>query len=226
MRIVLCGVKGSGKDTVGDLLVIDHDFKKYAFATPLKKMVLHAFPGFSFDAVYGPSNMREEQYEQYPFSGICVSCGFECGKIGGDGYVELHYSCRRCLAKYPAFINPRIALQTLGTEWGRRLYKNVWIDAAFAEMQEVDDSLSRSHNWVVTDGRFRNEVERTRELSGVAVLLTRGLKESTDPHPSEAELRSMDPKRDFDFVFDNANLTLSDLPRAVELLVRDLAART
>lgn len=369
MRIVLCGVKGSGKDTVGDLLVRDHGFKKYAFATPLKKMVLHAFPKFEFDDLYGPSENRERPYKEYPRHDLTFQypacppgavwvplsngrghtlvdaddldavsakrwCRFEKGRenrtiyaktdlpgkvsiplhqfllpvpegmvvdhINGDGLDNRRNNLRACLVaenrrnerkrmpsdghrpsspfkgvswddsrqKWVAkiavngetinlgrtdnereaarlydeaahkefgtyarlnshlYVTPRVALQELGTGWGRRLCKNVWIDAAFTEMQEVDDSLSRSHDWVVTDGRFRNEVERTRELGGKAVLLTRGLKESTDPHPSEAELRSMDPKRDFDFVFDNANITLNDLPRAVELLVHDLAART
>lgn len=242
MIIVLCGVRGSGKDTIGDLLVKNHEFRRYAFATPLKKMVLHAFPRFEFDDLYGPSKNREKQYEQYPFSGICVGCGIVCQEImdthkDGDGIRAEHngWTCVSCGMSYPQFINPRIALQTLGTEWGRRLYQNVWIDAAFNEMKEVNsfDDVQGYHlgtapqdlppprNWVITDGRFKNEVRRSRELGGITVLLTRGLKESTDPHPSEAELRTIDHK-EFDFIFDNANYTLEQLPSALKLMLKEL----
>lgn len=230
MIIVLCGVRGSGKDTVGDLLVKNHEFRKYAFATPLKKMVLHAFPRFEFDDLYGPSKNREKQYPAYPFSGVCVGCGVVCQEIvdthkDGDGIrTERNgWTCVSCGMSYPQFINPRIALQTLGTEWGRRLYQNVWIDAAFDELRAVSSggNTEEPFDFVITDGRFKNEVRRSRELGGITVLLTRGLKESTDPHPSEAELKTID-RKEFDFIFDNANYTLEQLPSALELMLKEL----
>ena len=39
MIIVLCGVAGSGKDTIADILAEKHGFHKESFAAPLKKML-------------------------------------------------------------------------------------------------------------------------------------------------------------------------------------------
>lgn len=236
MIIVLCGVRGSGKDTIGDILVKNHGFRKEAFANPLKEMVKHAFPAFTDEDLYGPSKNRERQYEQYPFSGECLGCGRSCVWVVGEG--DDHWWCARCHTKYPKHVSPRVALQTLGTEWGRRLYPDVWIDACFKRMDQhrqiikeqrlpilygsrKDIPVPELPDFVVTDGRFRNETRRSQELGGITIQLTRGLKESTDPHPSEAELRTMKPE-EFDLVFNNALLTLEELPREVGYLLKRL----
>lgn len=245
MIIVLCGVRGSGKDTIGDILVRDHGFRKEAFANPLKEMVKHAFPAFTDEDLYGTSKNRERQYEQYPFSGECLRCGGQCATAASlpnlDGLLPPHdryWWCSGCDISYPRHVSPRVALQALGTEWGRRLYKNVWIDACFKRMDQhrqiikeqrlpilygsrKDIPVPELPDFVVTDGRFRNETRRSQELGGITIQLTRGLKESTDPHPSEAELRTMKPE-EFDLVFNNALLTLEELPREVGYLLKRL----
>lgn len=201
MILVLGGVRGSGKDTVGALLVNNYGFKKDAFANPLKEMVKKAFPAFTDEDLYGPSSRRETQYEEYPFSGDCVACGTRC-ELLHHGWV-----CPRCSSSYPAYLNPRIALQTLGTEWGRRLYSEVWVDAAFRRIQGQG-------NYVITDCRFRNEVQRSAASGAFTVKLTRGLDHSSDTHQSEAEFRTI-PNSFFSYVLDNAALSLAELPEAV-----------
>jgi hypothetical protein len=238
MIIVLCGVRGSGKDTIGDILAKNHGFTKEAFANPLKAMVKHAFPAFTDTDLYGPSKNREREYKQYPFSGDCVSCGFRCQKIDdslGGGWI-----CPQCGLAYPDAVNARVACQALGTAWGRRLYRNVWIDACFERIRYdtlgkhminpttgtsvTFDEWAFNRDWVITDGRFRNEVRRSRELGGITVRLDRGLSESTDPHPSEAELRTMVPE-EFDVLFDNSRFTLEDLPLMVKNMVDGIKNR-
>lgn len=241
MIIVLCGVRGSGKDTIGDLLVANHGFQKTSFARPLKEMAKRAFPAFTEENLYGSSEKREEQYPQYPFSGTCVACGADCRQVTGDPHAEDHWCCTQCFRSYPLFINARIALQTLGTEWGRRLYRDVWIDAAFGAMQQARQHWkvanfgalygkaglrpSPEPHFVVTDGRFRNEVERSFALGGKTVLLTRGLEQSTDTHPSEAELRTLKP-HEFSYVFDNARLTLEQLPEHITKMLEHFEGRS
>lgn len=242
MIIVLCGVRGSGKDTIGDILAKNHGFTKEAFANPLKEMVKHAFPAFTDEDLYGPSKNRERGYEQYPLTS-CPWCG---GGITYDKYdnrggkfelMKDPLEHRRCSIEpshdwLPKFVSPRVALQTLGTEWGRRLYTNVWIDAAFARIKaarhwddvqgnmlgEAPQDLPPPRNFVITDGRFLNEVRRSRELGGLTVKLTRGLKESTDTHASEAEFRSI-PDSEFNLIFDNVAMSLEDLPTCVDNLI-------
>jgi len=212
MIIVLYGVKGSGKDTVGNLLS-PLGFNKESFAKPLKTMVKEAF-AFTDEDLYGTSSQREHQYTDYPFSGPCLECGTAELKPHLNGNLQ----CAGCLAVYPRYVTPRIALQTLGTQWGRRLYTNVWIDAAFSRISSALRQSGPGGRWVITDGRFANELRRCKELGAFAVKLTRGLAGSTDTHASEAEFRSI-PDHEFHYVLDNARLSLDDLPSAVSVLI-------
>lgn len=238
MIIVLCGVRGSGKDTIGDIFVKNHGFQKEAFANPLKEMVKHAFPAFTEEDLYGPSKNRERGYREYPLTS-CPWCG---GGIVYDDHLldpASPLGVKRCDTEpshcpLPEFVSPRIALQTLGTEWGRRLYTNVWIDAAFEKISRQQQNLAAwasrlavpkdyigKQNFVITDGRFLNEVRRSKELGAIVVKLTRGLEGSTDTHASEAEFRTM-ADTEFDLVFYNANSALEELPTRVGILYERL----
>lgn len=219
--IVLFGVKGSGKDTVGDLLRERYRFSKDSFASPLKKMVTEAFE-FTHEDLYGPSSGREREYEQYPMSGECLRCGTA---LFNDTDGKLSCVQPDCGMQYPTHVNPRIALQTLGTEWGRRLYKHVWIDAAARRVRNRAAKALTAWNehceegtyvvprldlgfeppqqrFVFTDGRFISEHERCVSLGWTTVLLLRKLDESTDTHASEAELKQI-PRSSFNYMLDN-----------------------
>lgn len=227
MIIVLAGAMGSGKDTVGDLLVKNHGFQKLAFADPLKKMVKMAFPAFTDESLYGPSSKRETQFPQYPFSGICPHCGCTCTDELDEVPEEqdrtdgMRYRCIPCELNYPQYISPRLALQTLGTEWGRRLYSDVWVDAAFEHIHAHDPRTyvkigpAYEKDWVITDCRFKNEVRGSKRNGGLVVRLTRNMDRNVTSHASEAELKTI-PVMEFDYVFDNAPMSLEDLPAEVD----------
>lgn len=241
--IVLFGVRGSGKDTVGHYLHNEHDFAPDSFAYPLKKMVKLAFPDMTDEDLFGPSEGRERQYAQYPrgAQAQCMRCDhwlFE----NADASPGKEMFCRNCLITYPKFVNPRIALQTLGTEWGRRLSPNVWIDAAVSrvraerliwrkrlfgrdkDQRDMPAGLAiqfeNEPKFVFTDGRFANEQARCSELGAHTVLLLRKLDESTDTHASEAELKTI-PREKFDHVLDNRG-TLDELPGLIEAMLKTL----
>lgn len=182
ITIVLCGVAGSGKDTVAEYLRKKYIFTVDSFAAPLKTMVKHAFPEFSDEHLYGDSSQRAYAYTQYPLNP--ASPYFKKGER--------------------EFVSPRVALQTLGTDWGRSLNDRIWVDAAFARLKDARRA-------VITDGRFKNEVLVSRANGAIVVRLARGLRSSTDPHPSEAELRQM-ADIEFDYVLGN------DLSTTVERL--------
>lgn len=242
MIIVLAGAMGSGKDTIGDILVKNYNFTKIAFADPLKKMVKLAFPAFTDEDLYGPSSRRATQYPQYPFSGYCIHCGLMCfdeyTKLLEDRNVTdgMRYYCAPCDMSYPEFVSPRLALQSLGTEWGRRLYPNVWVDAAFENIRKndsktyvMDGSMQEKHwitrNWAITDCRFKNEVEGSRKNDGLVVRLTRNMDVATTSHASEAELKTI-PLNQFDYVLDNALCDLAGLPEEVERMLSYLNTRS
>jgi len=208
MIITLFGAMGSGKDTTGDLLVANHGFTKASFASPLKRMAKIAFPALTDEDLYGSSKHRERRLEQYPFSGPCLRCNSNHFSLVTNDTLR----CNDCASAYPTHLTPRIILQTLGEEWGRRLHKPLWANAAI-------DTIPPSVDTIITDGRYRTELRATKARNGISVLLYRGLRESTTSHPSEAELRTI-PASEFDYQFRNDILELSDLPQAVEDLVR------
>lgn len=211
--IAMVGHSGSGKDTSCDMLVNQFDFKKTAFATPLKQMAKIAFPDFTDADLYGPSSLRETEYKQYPFGGTCLGCGKEC-ELNEE---KQKYTCMNCCLEYPPYVSPRAALTTLGTEWGRRLYPDIWAEAAVRTAQADPHPL-----WCLSDLRFHNEVDAVRNAGGRLIYLTR--KEPApgqrNLHASEASIASIRDR--CDWVIDNANMELSELYRSMGEILRFL----
>jgi hypothetical protein len=108
--------------------------------------------------------------------------------------------------RYPrcdgSYLTPRLALQTLGTEWGRNCYPNVWADLGVRKAVEwleanpwsreallayttVPDRLA-----VLTDCRFVNEARAIRQAGGEVWRVVRPghvLPPDVANHPSETE---------------------------------------
>lgn len=81
---------------------------------------------------------------------------------------------------YLAGRSPRHAMQTLGTDWGRKLmHEEFWV--------EVTKPLLRNGKVVVTDVRFLNEVMEIIELGGVPIgVEAEWQKPTPGEHESEA----------------------------------------
>ncbi len=74
---------------------------------------------------------------------------------------------------------PRRAMQTLGTEWGRVLHPDLWVQA-------WTTSIAGLERIVADDVRFENEVAAIRALGGRVVEVQRpGLVRPADVHVSE-----------------------------------------
>ena len=58
-------------------------------------------------------------------------------------------------------------LQWLGTEWGRSIDENIWVNVALNKIK----SIPESENVYVTDCRFENEEKALRELGFIFVML-------------------------------------------------------
>lgn len=176
--IALAGRAGSGKNTVATML----GAYEVAFADPLKRFCQEVFD-FSDAQVWGPSEERNRPDTRYPRSVQCPRCyasghdlnGVACSRCEGRGMLATH-------------LTPRYALQTLGTEWGRRCYANVWADLG------IRRALASSAEIVaITDCRFVNEARAVRAAGGEVWSIVRpgaGLDGAAGLHPSEAEQES------------------------------------
>lgn len=167
--IGIVGRAGSGKDTIADILVRDHNFVKVALADPMKRFLADIFQ-FSHYELWGPSAARET---------VHVASG----------------------------VSARRALKPLGTEWGRALWPEMWINrmlrvadkllaeprqawryqACVGEFQTPDDPPPRYAGVVVPDIRYPNEGVAIRARGGKLWRATHvsSAAAGADPHPSE-----------------------------------------
>lgn len=196
---------GSGKDTAADYLVKHYNFVKMSLADEMKRICKRVY-NFSDEQLWGPSEMRNKPDERYPRV-IKVS--------------EEMVSPDESVASYRReFLSPRVALQTLGTEWGRACYENTWVDATIRDAKRVLEGradysksagiFATTSDWaptgvVIPDCRFRNEIDAIHKAGGKMVRLRRngiqvgnvGIK----GHASEMEQATI-PDSDFDYVIE------------------------
>lgn len=81
--------------------------------------------------------------------------------------------------------SPRVAMQTLGTEWGREcISPTLWVDAVRRQIEAWP-----STKYLITDVRFVNEAIMIRELGGVLIQVERPDAKTTEhsAHASETE---------------------------------------
>jgi hypothetical protein len=130
MNIIgIVGKAGSGKDTVADILVRDHGFCKIALADPMKRACREFFD-FTDDQLWGPSEMRNEVDDRWPRPR-------ESHRLDENG------RCHVCFELFPPseeacfggdmYLSPRVALQQLGTQWGRAMSEDIWINKALKD---------------------------------------------------------------------------------------------
>lgn len=192
MVIGLAGFARAGKDTAGDYLVKNYGFKKAPPLAAKIKQIVQDVWGFSDEQIWGPA--KDLPDERYPFSGTCVVCGTSCGRD-----VQGHmFHCPSCGWFFNhRHITPRLTQQTLGTEWARRLYEDIWIDVGLRNIRE-----SEHDRWVFCDVRFRNEVHGIQDAGGLVPFINR-YPAPEHPHASETELLEMRRGGTFDAQIDN-----------------------
>jgi dephospho-CoA kinase len=95
-------------------------------------------------------------------------------------------------------LTPRKILQLMGTEVGRNIHPNVWVNIAMQKADKSDKIV------LIPDMRFKNEMKAVQFRRGITVRVNRNVETGT--HPSETELDN----ESFDFVIDN-NGSLDDL---------------
>jgi hypothetical protein len=157
--IGLLGKKKHGKDTCADMLVSERGYTKQAFADPLKKGIQQFFR-FSDEQLYNEVK-KEEIDERWGFS-------------------------------------PRKAMQIIGTDLLRQQFPLLMgIDPITGDQMWVKnmelrcDELAEkgSHNIVISDVRFQNEVDWILSRGGTIIKITRpDLCNVADTHSSESSI--------------------------------------
>jgi hypothetical protein len=196
---IIVGIMGnarSGKDTTALYLADKHRFIRVGLADPMKRFCKEVFD-FTDEQLYG--DKRDEPDTRYP----------RVVEKGLRGEVCEH-------------LTPRYALQTLGTEWGRNCYDDIWIEHGVHVAQELIDgyaTYSAKEGLQFTekdvgivpgvffsDLRFINEYNAVKKAGGLMVRIKRpgatGILGITG-HQSEEEQKSI-PDDKFDVILDNS----------------------
>lgn len=140
------------------------------------------------------------------------------------------------------FLVPRVALQSLGTEWGRAIYDDTWVDYALRVADAILDKgmsysqkngLYKPEGWgrlfnkkvtgvVIPDVRFKNEMRhiRIRRRGFLARISRPGFEGNVGiaNHASETEQKSIHDS-EFDFILSNVS-SLDVLKENVDKMVK------
>ena len=82
--------------------------------------------------------------------------------------------------------------QTLGTEWGRSIRDDFWLQLAGAHMADLQDCAEVfPHNFVLSDVRFQNEADWVRARGGVIWHIQRSAATPVRAHVSESEMENI-----------------------------------
>lgn len=252
----ISGHAGSGKDTVADYLVQEYKFVRVAWADPIKRFAYNVFL-FSEKQLWGPSNYRDTVDPRYSHKaawdeaqGRIESWGHEfCqGILGTDDVYAVEKAYKSLVhwffwlkTTHPK-LSPRVALQSMGTEWGREAVKDsLWVDALLRTTKTLLHEDGSTRTWaydpvvgifadqkagsvrgvVVSDVRFPNEVEAIKKDGGSIIRLSRPETDSLatsigiSDHASEVQEFSAD---DFDFLVNNDG-TLKELRSNIDLFM-------
>ncbi len=240
---------GAGKDAAADVLV-SIGYVKVGLADPLKRICKEVY-NFSDEQLWGPSALRDTPDFRYPRGAqqyrdaydreAAVSLEHESA-----GRLDAAASARANAVAWATqgWLTPRLALQLLGTEWGRHCYDNTWMEYAIRIAKELSTGVytyTQQAGLVLADGRvkppigvvfsdirFFNEYDAIKAVGGKVVRVKRQYAAVFPPgtdatHTSERQLPTYDDGK-FDYIIDNSGdlHMLSMLTRRMDDVLRGM----
>ena len=239
------GESGSGKDFCGRWVVDNKGFTRVAFADEIKRFCRVVFD-FDYEHLWGDPEFRNT--EMVPANKGCAAASnlfsVYWDRAMGNLDINVHTwvgglaltttekaeyvnvvrrwfdECRSRTNE--GMISARLALQLLGTEFGRHFKESIWVDFLFEQIiprinageyyaKEVGflpGRYSTTAGVIITDHRFHNELRETQRRDGYIIKLVRLSHEGKGNeaeeagiagHASEAEQRTI-PEDAYDLV--------------------------
>lgn len=189
-----------------------HPFiKLYSFADMLKDLACIDILGLKREQVYGTDEQKNStthlRWENMP--GVITEMMPEIDEkdletIGGR--IGPYYQKLRNGVVYhrPGLMTGREVMQFVGTEIFRKMYSKVWAEATIRKVLLENSDLA-----IITDCRFPDEAEATKNAGGKVIRLTREVY-SEDTHESETALdKDKFDWNKFDAIIDNQHMDLA-----------------
>lgn len=209
--IALAGRKGTGKSTIASWLVKERGYTELSLAKELKMLATRLFPRTITQALCdGLSEVRDRPYthEQQAQAVLELQAAQTYLRIDPDGrelidllfsdapkkpgYREVSEQLFQAFFPHDARLkSPRRILQFLGTEWGRTLWEDVWLNAVRREVE-----ANKSATYVIPDCRFANEARYLRDRLGAKIYWVEAatrVPDASDAHASEPTRRDLIP---------------------------------
>ena len=174
--IGLLGAKGCGKDTAAKFLVDELGYKRAAFADALYQEVADAF-GISVEFL-GNRDTKETELPS-----LCLD---KCKDLR-FGYCVMRHEKKTLKSDPDAWLrprSPRSILQLWGTEYRRRGIPGVcpgkdsyWLDIVAGVIATSPDA-----SFVITDVRFKNEMQLVEDFGGSSARVRRLELEAREAH--------------------------------------------
>lgn len=253
MIIGIMGNARAGKDTLALHLVRKYGFTRVGLADPLKRFCGEVFD-FTPEQLYG--DKRDAPDFRYPRPAVVAEVSaavvHELSRAGDtrrmfmtEEQVLADEASATAAESKVRFLTPRFALQTLGTEWGRTCYPNIWIETGIRVAKTLlsDHAMAyapavglytktpwkpedRNKGVVFSDLRFKNEFDAMKKAGAKLFRIFRPGEDGTKLagvklHPSEEEQRSI-PDSEFDVIIQNDG-TLVEYLQKIDIAMDILA---
>lgn len=195
MIIAICGLKGSGKDTISNYFVKKYGFIKLHFGGILKDVcsIMFNWPRHLLEG----DTVESRKFREIEDKWWSKKLGFK--------------------------ITPRIALQKIGTDVLRNHFNNdIW---SLIIEKKINDLSSKGNNIIIADCRFQNEIKMLRSYGAKIIAVYRNLPEWFESYkkgkiliPKSIHKSEYDwIKSDFDYEINNQG-SLEDLYDKIKLV--------
>jgi len=167
----------------------------YSFAEKLKLMAIDIL-GLKKEWVFGTDEQKNTltdiMWEDMPLSQASPNLSNKKGKM-----------------------TAREVLQCVGTDFFRKIYKNIWVDACLREIEEDGAELA-----LISDVRFENEISSVQSKGGFVIGLKRDNSKTADKHSSETAIENC--FKLCDGIVENGSLTIPEQNEEIYLLTKHL----
>ena len=145
MIISISGLAGSGKDTIGNILIKKHNFTRIAFADALKS-ICSTITGLSWDMFNDPNLKDKELDNEVVFDqALAASLAFELNELGYNVIPSKFNSLLGAKLE-----TPRKILVFIGTDVCRNhVEETIWRDVTLKKIKNTEGHV------VITDARFK-----------------------------------------------------------------------
>lgn len=216
--VAISGKKQAGKNTVAEYVKHLHPerVRLYSYADKLKQFCIECL-GLSHRQCYG-SDAEKNTLTQLLWENMPGVITPSTGGWHGD----VQWACEEggplhgtCILKDEGPMTAREVMQFFGTEIGRRMYNNIWVDATIRQIKQDQMPIA-----ILTDCRFPNEVQAVLDCKGIIIRLTRNIFGNDDVHESELVLDADRFNWElFTYIVDNHEMDIESANRLVYDLI-------